>query len=169
MKLSPSFSYRLLVGAVLTVTSLLIFKYSLERLSFYQNQIEIRQQEKTELARIQESLWDRRAAFDQLSAQTPSSDTLASAMKRTLPGIKNDMVLRETRDAGEGWKIKQYDVRLDQVPPAKLGEFLAACVNSQPPVRLVEVQVSRSRETGEMLAAQLTLAEMSAADLVSAP
>lgn len=169
MKQNPVFSYRILMGVVAVVASLLVFNHSLARLSFYRNQIEIRQQEVAELDRMQGALRERRAAFDRLSALAPSNDTLASAMNRTMPGIKNDLVLRETRDAGEGWKIKQYDVRLDQVPPAKLGAFLAACANSQPPLRLVEIQVSRSRDAGEALAAQLTLAEMSAAGLVSAP
>jgi len=169
VKQSSAFSLRMLAGVVLTMASLLIFNFSRERLTFYRSQIEIRLQEKTDLAQMRAALQDRRSAFDQLSALAPSSDTLASVIKRTIPGIKNDMVLRETRDAGEGWTVKQCDLRLDQVPSAKLGEFLAACVNSQPPLRLVELQVTSSRDAGEQLSVQLTLAEMSTAGLVSAP
>lgn len=158
-----------IAALLITAISLTVCYLALGRLSFYRVQIESRLREKTELATLRETLLSRRAAYEQISAMNASGESLASVVKRTLPGVGNDTVLRETRDAGEGWVVRQYDVRLDQVPPARLGEFLSACVNARPPLRVVEVQVSRSRESDGSLAAQLTLAEMSAAGLGSTP
>ena len=88
--------------------------------------------------------------------------TLEALIREHLDGVKMDSALREKTESFDGWNLKRYDVRLDDVPPGKLSEFLAECENAIPPVRIVEIQVTTSPDTASPnYSAQLGLAELS--------
>lgn len=154
---------------VLAVVAALAFTVQgVKRMSFYRSQIAARQAEFKDLTDLRLALGDQRAAFDWLSSTARGNDALVAVIERTMPGQRNDLVLRETKSAGEGWTIRQYDLRIPGIAGDRLGDFFAACANARPPIRLVEIQVSAGSEAGGLVDAQLTLAEMSAADLGSA-
>jgi len=157
------------IAIALVAVSVIIAVFSFSRISFYRNQIAARNLELAELNRLQAGIVQQRAALDWINANAGKAQSLASLIKQHLPGIKNDLILRESNGAGEGWNIQQYDLRIDEAAPDKLGRFLAACENAKPPVRVVDIQVSPGPENTRGLLVQLTLAEMTASTPQSSP
>jgi hypothetical protein len=137
--------------------------FALERggaIRFYRGQIQNRNQELAELRRLKQDEMNRRAAFEWLKITGRPDENLAALLKQFFPGVKTDLVLRESRTAGEGWTEKRYHLRLEQVDAESLRTFLAAAENARPPVLLVDIQVNASSDNRSGVSAQLVLAEL---------
>jgi len=144
--------------AVLVLIALGFLRHAVVQIGFHRQQMENRRQELAELRQLRAQMASPRAAYEWVQAAR-NGDRLNTLVKRHLPELKTDLVVRETRPAGEGWSEQRYDLRIDAMAPDKLGPFLVACENARPPVRLREIQVSVSAES-RLVVAQLSLAEL---------
>jgi hypothetical protein len=157
------------IAIALVAASMIIAVISFSRVTFYRKQLQARRVELAELNRLQAGIVQQRGALDWINTNAGKAQSLASLIKQFLPGIKNDLILRDSTGAGEGWNIQQYDLRIDEAAPDKIGRFLTACENAKPPVRIVDIQVSPGPENARGLLVQLTLAEMTATTPQSTP
>jgi hypothetical protein len=157
------------IAALLVVASIIAAFQSYRRVTFYQRQIAARQHELAELDRMRNDVSRQRAALDWINDNARGNETLATLIKHHLSGTKNDLLLRESHGIGEGWNIQQYDLRLNEAAPDKLGAFLAACENARPPVRILDIQVSPSPAKTRGLLVQLALAEITSTTPLSKP
>lgn len=152
---------------VLLVASLVVGADAIKKIGFHENQIDARHQEFKELESLSETLSENKAALNWLQEQAHPGNRLDDLMNEQLSRVQPDVVLRDVENVGDGWNVYRYDMRIEQISTEELSRFLVSCENARPPVRVSELQVTALRQEGESVMAQLSLAEIVPADIVS--
>jgi hypothetical protein len=150
--------YIALVLLVLGALALSIRQY--RRIGFFRAQIATRLEEAGALESLAKKMTAQRAAYDWITRNARTDDSVADIIKRNLAGAKSDLVLRESAPLGEGWNVRRYDLRIGEISPDLLQRFLIACETALPPVKLLDLQASPHSDSRSNLLVQIALAEM---------
>jgi hypothetical protein len=161
MKPSAQLSWRMAATALLVLVALWFAWNRYGAITFYDAQLKNRLRDLRELRVLAAAEAGQRAGVEQLLSGAGAEENLSVLVREYLPGIKVDIKPRETTPAMDGWSMKRYDVRIDRVAAGPLAEFLAACENARPPVRIVDIEAALSRAgANSELAVQLCVVEL---------
>lgn len=103
----------------------------------------------------------QRAAVNAAAAELTVESRLETLIAHHFAGLKVERTPPESVALDNGLHVRQHEVRIDQVTPLRLGQFLAGCESTRPPVRVAGIQITSPRgETARSVHAQLTLLEI---------
>lgn len=161
MKRNGRLSWREVIAALAVIVALGVMMSSYSGIQKKRNQLQRRLGDLRELQSLGQLKVSQAEAFQRWVDQGEHRYDLAALIDQHLGGVKVDKASRESFALMDGWTLNRYDVRLDNVPPGKLSEFLAGCENARPPVRIMDIQITLSSDTASPnYTAQLALAEI---------
>lgn len=102
-----------------------------------------------------------RATVDDAAAQLDEQSRLEKLIGHHLAGIEFVREPPETVPLHGNVKLIRHALRIDEITPLRLGQFLVDCENARPPVRLAGIQITSPRgETARAAQARITLLEL---------
>lgn len=148
----------LYAAALLACAALMLTVRSCGDMAFHHKQIENRRAELRELHELQAALSTRDGDIAAALTGFPQDAPDLSALLRAhLPGVQPDVQPRDSAEIN-GRVLQSYDVRLEEVESSALADFLEATGAARPPVRVLAIAVSPSRQGASgRLQVQLTL------------
>lgn len=141
--------------------SLLVTWYAVVKAGDDRRQISNRIAEWHELQAFAPVINRRRAAMDAVAAKSAGASNLKDVMREKTGIAQPDMALMDTQPVMDGWMLRRYDARLENIPAERLASLLAAWSDNQGAVRVLGLQVSAAGDpAGRLLSASLELVEL---------